>query len=73
LDIEIGQSIVARSPFQHTLFAGYTNGTTGYVPTRAAYAEGGYEVTHACQVAPDAGDQIEAESLRFLRSIHVVP
>jgi neutral ceramidase len=67
---ETGQSIVARSPFRHTLFAGYANGTIGYVPTRAAYAEGGYEVTHACQVAPDAGEQIEAESIRLLRGIH---
>jgi neutral ceramidase len=69
---EIGQSIVASSPFQHTLFAGYTNGTIGYVPTRTAYTEGGYEVSHACQVAPDAGEQIEAESIRLLRSIHDV-
>lgn len=67
---EIGQSIVARSPFQHTLFAGYANGTIGYVPTRAAYAEGGYEVTHACQVAPHAGEQIEEESIRLLRAVH---
>lgn len=66
---EIGQSIVARSPFPHTLYAGYTNGTIQYVPTRAAYAEGGYEVSHACQVAPEAGEQIEEESVRLLRSI----
>jgi neutral ceramidase len=70
---EIGQSIVTRSPFQQTLFAAYTNGTIGYVPTRAAYAEGGYEVTHACQVAPAAGEQIEEESIRLLRSVHDVP
>ena len=69
---EIGQSIIARSPFRHTLFAGYANGTIGYVPTREAYVEGGYEVTHACQVAPDAGEQIEEESIRLLRSIHDV-
>ncbi len=67
---EIGQSIVARSPFQHTLFAGYANGTIGYVPTRAAYEEGGYEVTHACQVAPAAGEQIEEESVSLLRRVH---
>ena len=67
---EIGQSIVARSPFQHTLYATYTNGTIGYVPTRPAYGEGGYEVTHACQVAPEAGEQIEEESIRLLRSVH---
>jgi neutral ceramidase len=67
---EIGQSIIAHSPFRHTLYATYTNGTIGYVPTRAAYAEGGYEVTHACQVAPDAGEQIEEESVRLLRTVH---
>ncbi len=62
----------SRSPFKHTLFAGYTNGTIGYVPTRAAYAEGGYEVTQACQVVPDASEQIEEESICLLRSIHDV-
>jgi hypothetical protein len=67
---EIGQSIAARSPFRHTLYAGYTDGTIGYVPTRAAYAEGGYEVTHACRVAPEAGEQIEDESVRLLRRVH---
>ena len=67
---EIGQSIVARSPFRHTLYATYANGTIGYVPTRAAYAEGGYEVTHACQVAPDAGEQIEEESVRLLQAVN---
>ncbi len=67
---EIGQSIIARSPFRYTLYATYANGTIGYVPTRAAYAEGSYEVTHACQVAPDAGEQIEEESLRLLRTVH---
>jgi hypothetical protein len=67
---EIGQSIVARSPFDHTLYAGYTDGTIGYVPTRSAYPEGGYEVTHACQVAPEAGEKIEEESVRLLTRVH---
>jgi hypothetical protein len=67
---ELGQSILARSPFRHTLYASYTDGTIGYVPTRSAYGEGGYEVTHACQVAPEAGEQIEEASLRLLRRVH---
>jgi hypothetical protein len=37
----------ARSPFSHTLALGYSNGCIGYVPTRSAYAEGGYEVATA--------------------------
>jgi hypothetical protein len=67
---EIGQAIVARSPFPHTLYASYTDGTIGYVPTRSAYAEGGYEVTHACQVAPEAGEQLEQASARLLERVH---
>ena len=30
------------------------------------YAEGGYEVTHACRVDPGAGQMIEAEAARLL-------
>ncbi|HEY0736328.1 MAG TPA: neutral/alkaline non-lysosomal ceramidase N-terminal domain-containing protein [Herpetosiphonaceae bacterium] len=41
---ETGLMIKQRSPFASTLFAGYTNGCTSYVPTERAYAEGGYEV-----------------------------
>ena len=44
---EIGARIVAGSPFAHTLVSGYSNGTFGYMPTRAAFAEGGYEVDTA--------------------------
>jgi hypothetical protein len=66
----MARSIVSRSLFRHTLYAGYTDGTIGYVPTRAAYAEGGYEVTHACRVAPEAGEQVEDESVRLLRRVH---
>jgi hypothetical protein len=64
---EIGQSIVARSPFAHTFYAGYTDGSIWYVPTRTAYAEGGYEVTHACRVAPEAGQLLVEQSVRLLR------
>lgn len=34
----------ARSTAQSTLALGYTDGSVGYLPTGAAYAEGGYEV-----------------------------
>jgi hypothetical protein len=44
---EIGLAIKARSPFVRTLFAGYSNGCVGYLPTAAAIAQGGYEVDDA--------------------------
>ena len=66
---EIGRRVKERSPFAHTFFAGYANGSIGYVPVREAYAEGGYEVLHACQVDPEAGEQIEETCLELLHSL----
>jgi hypothetical protein len=65
--VEIGTSIVKRSPFTFTLYCGYTNGSIYYIPTRAAYLEGGYEVEYACIVAPEAGEALEEESVALLQ------
>jgi neutral ceramidase len=40
----IGLAVKAVSPAPATLFAGYTNGLTGYLPTAEEHALGGYEV-----------------------------
>jgi neutral ceramidase len=45
--VEYQQQIKAGSPFAHTLVFGYANGDIGYVPTAAAFPEGGYEVEGA--------------------------
>jgi hypothetical protein len=45
---EIGHAIKRGSPLEETLFAGYSNGCVGYIPTAEAHALGGYEV----EVAP---------------------
>jgi neutral ceramidase len=66
---ENGALVKRESPIGDTFFLGYTNGSIGYVPTRDAYPEGGYEVTHACQVDPDAGDTINEACLRVLREV----
>ncbi len=42
---EIGAAIKDGSPAPVTLFAGYSNGCVGYLPTESAHALGGYEVT----------------------------
>jgi hypothetical protein len=41
---EIGMRIKQKSKAKYTLIAGYANGCFGYLPTKAAFAEGGYEV-----------------------------
>jgi len=66
---EIGSRVKRDSPLAHTCFAAYTNGSIGYVPVREAYSEGGYEVTHACRVDPEAGDLVHEGCLELLRSL----
>ncbi|MDQ3856494.1 MAG: hypothetical protein M3281_08905, partial [Chloroflexota bacterium] len=41
---QTGLSVKAASPFEPTVFAGYTNGCIGYVPTPDAYPHRGYEI-----------------------------
>ncbi len=45
--VEYQRQIKANSPFAHTFVFAYTNGNPGYVPTEAAFPQGGYEVTQA--------------------------
>jgi hypothetical protein len=40
---EVSLSICQASPFAHTFYFGLTNGSLLYLPTQAAFAEGGYE------------------------------
>jgi hypothetical protein len=66
--LEISQRIVADSPFSHTLFSGYSNGAFGYLPTRQAFDEGGYEID-ASPFAPGAAEILIEESLRLLHDM----
>lgn len=45
--VEYALTIDRSSPFAPTLVAAYANGDIGYIPTAAAYQEGGYEVADA--------------------------
>jgi hypothetical protein len=42
---EIAVEVRARSPFRHTFYFGYADGSLAYLPTKAAFAEGGYEIS----------------------------
>ena len=42
---EVALHMRAKSPFRHTFYFGLTNGWLGYLPTRQAFAEGGYETS----------------------------
>ena len=50
---------------EHVFVLGYTNESIGYVPTIAAYEEGGYEVVSS-QLAPGAGEHLTQAALTAL-------
>ena len=57
---QIGAAVRRRSPASHTVFAGYSNGHYGYVPTPEAYEEGGMEPRATPFRAGASDDLIEA-------------
>ena len=60
---EISFRVRNESAFAHTFYFGYTNGWLGYLPTAAAFAEGGYEPRTSPftpQVEKDFGDGVAA-------------
>lgn len=74
--VEIALAIKAASPWRPTFFIGYANGTVGYIPMRADYALGGYEVVDAhkgygfpAALAPGSAERIIETSLDLLNQI----
>ena len=66
--VELGLAIKRGSPFRTTLIVELSNCVeTCYVPTRAAYAGGSYEVTNTT-LKPGGGEMLVEEALRLLRS-----
>ena len=61
---EIGNRICAESPFKETILCALTNSEGGYIPTRKAYDEGGYEAKSS-PLRP-GGDDIIVEGMREL-------
>jgi len=65
---EIGMQIKARSPFRHTYIIGLANGYVGYLPTRQAIREGGYE-PETRRLDDSAEELIIAHSLELMRRL----
>ena len=68
LFVELGLGIKANPYFDRTFVAGYCNDLIGYIPTRAAYAEGGYEVDTA-RIAPGSGEAIVDTAVSVLSAM----
>ncbi len=65
---EIAAEVKRRSPFPVTLFSGYTNGFTGYMPIAEAYPQGGYEVW-VTPFAPEAAGMTVEKSLELISEL----
>jgi hypothetical protein len=66
--VDLGLAIKRGSPFRNTMVIELSNCVeTFYVPTRAAFAGGGYETTNST-VEHGAGELLVEESLRMLKS-----
>ncbi|MGA9725436.1 MAG: hypothetical protein WBQ86_23470, partial [Candidatus Binatus sp.] len=68
LFVELGLALKANPHFAQTFVAGYCNDLIGYIPTHAAYAEGGYEVDTA-RIAPASGETILDTALSALTAM----
>jgi hypothetical protein len=66
---EIGMAVKDGSPFADTFFLSCTNDSIGYVPVPEAYPDGGYEVTHASRVDPEAAGVLREACLGALQSV----
>ncbi len=66
---EIGQAIKAASPFGRTYIIGLANGYTGYIPTEAAVAKGGY-AEDTRRVDASAERIVLKQSLALLGRVH---
>jgi neutral ceramidase len=65
--VELGLAIKQGSPYDHTMIVELSNcAEMIYIPTRAAYAGGSYEVTNS-MVMPGSGEVLVETALRMLR------
>jgi hypothetical protein len=61
---EYGDELIAKSPFERTIVAGYSNGLIGYVVTPECFAEGVYEARQTI-FNPSGGGEMNAELLHL--------
>jgi len=68
LFVELGLALKATPHFVQTFVAGYCNDLIGYIPTRAACSEGGYEVDTA-RIAAGSGETMVETALAALAAM----
>jgi hypothetical protein len=67
---EMGLAIKQASPAKHTIVIELANDAVGYLPTREAYDQGGYEVTPGATLyAPGCGERLVESASRQLKDL----
>jgi hypothetical protein len=67
--VELGLALKKASPFKRTFIAELANGSIGYIPNRAAYPEGNYEVVSA-RCAAGSGEMLVDTAVKLLKELH---
>ena len=70
--VELGLAIKKASPFAHTLIVELSNDCIGYIPTKKAFAEGGYETINS-RVKPGGGEMLVEAATRLLKELKTAP
>ena len=70
--VETALSLREQSPFDATAVVGYAEDYIGYVPTDAAFIEGGYETTFGrwSVLAPGSEPALHRETIALLNDLH---
>lgn len=68
--VEYGLEIKKKSNFKNTFLINLANDNIGYIPTRKAYKEGGYQTwIGPCIIAPEAGEIIVEKTLNLIKEV----
>jgi ribosomal protein L30E len=77
---QLGKEIKRYAALRQVSVLGYTNGDIGYIPTRAAYALGGYEINDAYKyygypaaLSPEAGELLLRSAVHLLEQCSSQP
>jgi hypothetical protein len=67
----LGLALRRRSPFRHTYVLGLANGEIGYIPDRAAYDLGGYQLWAGwhSHLAPGSGEALVDQAVAMLHEL----
>ncbi|MDA0841596.1 MAG: hypothetical protein O3B01_16995 [Planctomycetota bacterium] len=69
--LEIEHDIRTRSPFEFTFVCGQANGFSGYMPTRIAYSQGGYETGNSwTKFGPGIGESVADAAVEALGKLN---